>query len=91
MNKKEMITAIAEKMDTTKKASAEILDAVIEVITETLAAGQEVKITGFGTFSVVERPEREGRNPMTGETIRIAASKAPKFKAGKSLKDAVNA
>lgn len=91
MNKKMLIDKYAEKMETTKKAAGEQLDALLEVLTEALSSGEEVKISGFGTFSVTERPAREGRNPATGETIQIAASKSPKFKAAKALKDAVNA
>ena len=91
MNKVELITRMAEIEGTTKKASGEHLDAVVSVISEALAKGEEVKISGFGTFSVSERAAREGRNPMTGETIQIAASKSPKFKASKALKDVVNA
>lgn len=91
MNKKELIAKLAETMGTTKKAAEETLDAVTTVITEALVEGQDIKISGFGTFSVSERAAREGRNPATGETIQIAASKSPKFKAAKALKDAVNA
>lgn len=90
MNKKEFVKAISEKLGTTQKAAGEYLDAVVEVIMEALAEGTEVKISGFGTFSVTERAAREGRNPMTGETIQIDAKKSPKFKAAKALKDAVN-
>ena len=91
MNKKDLIKAISEKLGTTQKAAGEQLEAILAVITETLVAGDEVKIIGFGTFSVSERAAREGRNPATGETIQIAASKSPKFKAAKALKDIVNA
>ena len=91
MNKKELIKAISEKLETTQKAAGEMLDAVTAVITDALVNGTEVKISGFGTFSVTERAAREGRNPATGETIQIAASKSPKFKAAKALKDTVNA
>ena len=91
MNKVELIARIAEVEETTKKAAGEQLDAIVGVITEALANGEEVKISGFGTFSVSERAAREGRNPATGETITIAASKAPKFKAATALKAAVNA
>lgn len=91
MNKVELIAKIAERNETTKKAAGETLDAVMAVITEALVAGEEVKVSGFGTFSVAERAERAGRNPLTGEAITIAASKSPKFKAAKALKDAVNA
>ena len=90
MNKKELVKAMAEQLGTTQKAAAEQLEAVLDVITAALVAGEDVKIAGFGTFSVVERAAREGRNPQTGETMTIAASKAPKFKASKALKDAVN-
>lgn len=94
MNKKELIAKIAEKMTTeetkvTKKAVGEYLDSFIEVITEALTEGTKVKLSGFGTFSVVERAAREGRNPQTGETMTIEASKAPKFKASSMLKEAV--
>ena len=91
MNKKELITKLAEVMGSTKKDAEAALDAVTTVITDALAEGQDVKISGFGTFSVTERAAREGRNPMTGETIQIAASKSPKFKASSALKNAVNA
>lgn len=91
MNKKELVKAIAEKLETTQKAAGEQLEAILEVITDALVDGQEVKISGFGTFSISERAAREGRNPATGETIQIAASKSPKFKAAKALKDVVNA
>ena len=90
MNKVELIAKIAEVNETTKKAAGEQLDAIVSVITEALVAGEDVKISGFGTFSVAERAAREGRNPATGEAIQIAASKSPKFKAAKALKDVVN-
>ena len=90
MNKKDLVKAMAEQLGTTQKAAAEQLDAVLDVITAALVAGEDVKLAGFGTFSVTERAAREGRNPATGETIQIAASKAPKFKAAKALKDAIN-
>ena len=89
MNKKELITKLAEKMECTKKAAGECLDAMVEVITGALSEGTEVKISGFGTFSVTERAARTGRNPQTGEEIQIPASKAPKFKAASALKEAV--
>ena len=91
MNKKELITKLAEVMGSTKKDAETALDAVTTVITDALVEGNDVKITGFGNFSVTERAAREGRNPMTGETVQIAASKSPKFKAAKNLKDKVNA
>ena len=91
MNKKELIAKLAEVMGTTKKDAEAALDAVTTVITDALVEGNDVKITGFGAFSVSERAAREGRNPMTGEAVQIASSKSPKFKAAKALKDAVNA
>lgn len=91
MNKNELISRVAEVNETTKKAAGEQVEAILAVITEALAAGDEVSLTGFGKFSVTERAAREGRNPATGETIQIAASKSPKFKAAKALKDSVNA
>ncbi len=91
MNKKDLVKAIAEKVGATQKATEDTLNATIEVITEALGRGEKVQLVGFGTFEVVERAAREGRNPQTGEIIQIAASKAPKFKAGKALKDVVKA
>lgn len=91
MNKLELVAKIAEKTEFTKKDAEKALVAFQEVVKEALVAGDKVQIVGFGTFDIVERAAREGRNPQSGETIQIAASKAPKFKAGKSLKDAVNA
>lgn len=90
MNKKELIKAISEKLGVTQKAAGEQVDAILEVITEALAAGDEVSLTGFGKFSVTERAERQGVNPATLEKITIKASKSPKFKASKTLKDMVN-
>jgi len=91
MNKTELVTAIAEKTELTKKEAEKALKAFTDIIAEELAKGEKIQLVGFGTFEVSERAEREGRNPMTGETIKIAASKTPKFKAGKALKDQVNA
>lgn len=91
MNKAELVAAVAEKAELTKKDSEVLLKAFVDVVTEELIKGEKVQLVGFGTFEVSERPEREGRNPQTGETMKIAASKAPKFKAGKALKDALNA
>jgi DNA-binding protein HU-beta len=91
MNKAELVTAIAEKTDFSKKDSEKALKAFIDVVTEELTKGGKVQLVGFGTFEVSERPARAGRNPLTKETIQIAASKAPKFKAGKALKDVINA
>lgn len=91
MNKVEMVNAISIKADCTKKDAAKYLDAVVETITETLAKGEKISLVGFGSFEVVDRETRTGRNPQTGETIEIPASKAPKFKAGSKLKEIVNA
>ena len=90
MNKTELVSAIAENAGLTKKDSEKVLKAFVEVVTEELQKGEKVQLVGFGTFEVSERPAREGINPQTKEKIEIAASKAPKFKAGKALKDAVN-
>ncbi|MCH4033546.1 MAG: HU family DNA-binding protein [Lachnospiraceae bacterium] len=90
MNKNELIAAAAESSGLTKKDTEAALKAFVEVITDSLKKGDKVQIVGFGTFEVSERAAREGRNPHTGETMQIEASKAPKFKAGKALKDAVN-
>lgn len=89
-NKNDLIAAVAERTGISKAAAAEAVDATFDVITAALKSGDEVKIIGFGNFSVAARAASEGRNPRTGETIQIAASKTPKFKAGKGLKDAVN-
>ena len=90
MNKSELVTAISDKTDLTKAKAAEALDAVIEIVSEAMTAGDEVRIVGFGTFAVVTRKATEGRNPRTGAVIKIAASKQPKFRPGKALKDQVN-
>ena len=90
MNKAELITAVAENADITKKDAEKALKAFVDVITEELKKGEKVQVVGFGTFEVLERAAREGRNPHTGEPMPIAACKAPKFKAGKALKDALN-
>ncbi|MDO4555927.1 MAG: HU family DNA-binding protein [Lachnospiraceae bacterium] len=90
MNKTELVAAIAEKTELSKKEAEKALKAFTDVIAEELAKGEKIQLVGFGTFEVSERAAREGRNPMTGETIQIAASKTPKFKAGKALKDQVN-
>lgn len=89
MNKSDLIEMVAEKAGITKKDSEKAVTAILEGITDTLAKGDKVQLVGFGTFEVRSRKEREGRNPSTGETIRIAAQKVPAFKAGKSLKDTV--
>ncbi len=91
MNKAELVAAIAEKTELSKKDSEKALKAFIDVVTEELTKGEKVQLVGFGTFEVSERPARTGRNPQTKEAITIAASKAPKFKAGKAFKDVINA
>lgn len=91
MNKTELIAAMAEKAEISKKDAEKALTAFTNIVADTLVDGDRVSITGFGTFEVVERAERQGRNPATGEAITIAASKSPKFKAGKALKEAVKA
>ena len=90
MNKTEFIAAVAEKAEISKKDSEKALKAFVDVVAEQLKAGDKVQLVGFGTFEVSERAAREGRNPQTGETMTIAACKAPKFKAGKALKDVIN-
>lgn len=90
MNKAELVAAIAEKTELSKKDSEKVLKAFVDVVTEELTKGEKIQLVGFGTFEVAERTAREGRNPQTGATMSIPASKAPKFKAGKALKDAVN-
>ena len=91
MNKTELIAAIAEQAEISKKDAEKALKAFVDVVTEQLKEGEKVQLVGFGTFEVSERAAREGRNPQTGKTMKIAACKAPKFKAGNALKDAVNA
>jgi DNA-binding protein HU-beta len=90
MNKTELVAAIAEKADLSKKDSEKALKAFVEVVTAQLKKDQKVQLVGFGTFEISKRAAREGRNPQTGKTMKIDACKAPKFKAGKALKDAVN-
>ena len=90
MNKADLVDAIAAKAELSKKDAEKALKAFEEVVTEELKNGGKVQLVGCGTFEVSERAERMGRNPQTGEDMIIAASKAPKFKAGKALKDAVN-
>ncbi|TRZ39662.1 HU family DNA-binding protein [Niallia circulans] len=89
MNKTELINAVAEGSELSKKDSTRVVDSVMERITTALKNGEKVELLGFGAFSVSERAARKGRNPQTGEEIEIAASKVPTFKAGKNLKDAV--
>lgn len=90
MNKTELIAAVAEKAEISKKDSEKALKAFVDVVTEQLKNDDKVQLVGFGTFEVSQRAAREGRNPQTGKTMKIEACKAPKFKAGKALKDAIN-
>jgi DNA-binding protein HU-beta len=90
MNKAELIEAMAESADISKAAAGRALDGMVDAITDAMKKGDTLSLVGFGTFSVKERAAREGRNPQTGATIQIKASKIPSFKAGKALKDAVN-
>lgn len=90
MNKTELIAAMSEQTELSKKDAEAALKAFIDVVSEELKKGEKVQLVGFGTFEVSERAEREGRNPSTGETMIIKASRAPKFKAGKALKDMIN-
>ena len=90
MNKSELIDAVASVADLSKADATRATDAVLDTITGALSKGDQVTLVGFGTFSVRERSARTGRNPQTGETIQIKASKSPGFKAGKAFKDAVN-
>ena len=90
MNKTELVAAMAEKAGLSKKDAEAALKAFTETVAEELKKGEKIALVGFGTFEVSERAAREGRNPQTGEPMTIAASKSPKFKAGKALKDAIN-
>lgn len=90
MNKTELIAAVAEKAELSKKDAEKAVKAFTDVVSEELVNGGKIQLVGFGTFEVSERAAREGRNPATGESMVIKASKAPKFKAGKALKDLVN-
>ncbi|PWA12379.1 DNA-binding protein [Pueribacillus theae] len=89
MNKTDLINAVAEVTEISKKDATKAVDAVFDAITDTLKKGEKVQLIGFGNFEVRERAARKGRNPQTGEEIDIAASKVPAFKPGKALKDAV--
>ena len=91
MNKTDLAAAVAAKTGMTKKDAEKFVNVTIDTLMDALANGDKVQLVGFGTFEVSERAAREGRNPQTGESMKIEASKAPKFKAGKALKDAVNA
>ena len=90
MTKSELIKQIAERAELTQAKAAEALQALEAAVTDELSKGGEITLTGFGTFKVTDRAARTGRNPQTGAEIQIAASKAPTFKAGKALKEAVN-
>lgn len=90
MNKTELVAAIAEKAELSKKDAEKALKAFTETVAETLQNCDKIQLVGFGTFEVAERAARTGKNPQTGKEIKIPASKAPKFKAGKALKDTVN-
>ncbi|MGI9861000.1 HU family DNA-binding protein [Moorella naiadis] len=90
MNKMDLVASVAEKADLTKKDAEKVVSAVLASIEEALAQGEKVQLVGFGTFEIKERAARVGRNPRTGEEIQIAATRAPVFKAGKALKDAVS-
>ena len=90
MNKAELIDKIADTAELSKAEASRALDGLISAITSALTKGEPVSLIGFGTFSVKERAERQGRNPQTGEPMKIKAAKVPAFKAGKTLKDAVN-
>ena len=90
MNKAELIESVADSADISKAAAGRAVDGVIDAITKSLKKGDTATLVGFGTFSVRKRAARSGRNPRTGEVIKIKASKAPGFKAGKALKDAIN-
>jgi len=90
MNKNEFIDRVADMADMSKADAAKAVDAVFDSITQTLQKGDDVRLVGFGTFSAVPRKARDGRNPRTGETIKIPASIQPKFSAGKGLKEALN-
>ena len=90
MNKTELVAAIAEKAELSKKDAEKAINAVVDTISTALTEGEKIQLVGFGTFEVRAREARTGKNPRTGEAIQIAASKVPAFKAGKALKDAVN-
>lgn len=91
MNRMDLVAAVAEKAELSKKDADAAVKAVFDAVAEALEQGDKVQLIGFGTFEVNERAAREGRNPRTGETMKIEASKMPRFKAGKALKDRVNA
>ena len=90
MNKNELIAEVADQTDLTKAKAAEVLDTFISVVSKALSKGEEIRLVGFGTFTVVHRKATEGRNPRTGAVIKIAAANKPKFKPGKALSEMVN-
>jgi len=90
MNKSDLVAVVAEKLGATKRDAEASLNAVVEAITESLVKGEKIQLVGFGSFEVRKRAARKGRNPQTKEEIKIPASKAPVFKAGRAFKDAVN-
>ena len=90
MNKSDLVDALSERLEQSRQEAAETLEAVIDEIKKAVATGEKVAISGFGVFERSERAERTGRNPRTGDTIKIKAAKVPKFRPGKALKDALN-
>ena len=90
MTKTELIAAVVERAETGEKDTEAVINAAMDIIKETVAGGSDVQLIGFGTFTIAERAERTGRNPQTGEEMKIAAAKTPEFKPGKAFKDAVN-
>ncbi len=90
MNKSELVAALAEKTEMTKKSAEASLNALVEIVTDELKNGEKIQLVGFGTFETRKRAARKGRNPQTGEEMKISASTVPVFKAGKALKDSVN-
>ena len=91
VNKSELIETVAERVDLPKTSVSKVLDSFMDTIAATLASGDEIALVGFGTFSVKDRPERQGRNPATGKPMTIAAARVPGFRPGKALKETVNA
>lgn len=90
MNKSELVEAVAEYADLPKTSVSKVLDGILETVSVTLANGEEIALVGFGTFTVKDRPERQGRNPATGQPMTIAAARVPSFRPGKALKETVN-
>ena len=89
MNKAELVEAVSDKAGITKKQAGSVIDAITDTVKETLSKGERITLVGFGTFHVMERKAREGRNPRTGKKLEIPAKKVPKFRAGKNLREAV--